>query len=119
MMERTVTDGTARRSFHDARGNAFLPGIRVAGKTGTLSGSDPYRGYTWWVGFAPADRPTIAVAALVVNTPRWRIKASYLARETLRYYLVERPALEAAQAAAAAAEAEPPAPPDAEAAGDE
>ena len=109
MMERTVTDGTARRSFFDQRGNAFLPDIRVAGKTGTLSGTDPYRGYTWWVGFAPADHPTIAVAALVVNTPRWRIKASYLARETLRWYLVEKPEIEARrareQAAAQAADA--------------
>ncbi len=88
MMELTVTDGTARRTFHDPAGNAFIPGVRIAGKTGTLSGTDPYRGYTWWVGFAPADAPTIAVAALVVNTPRWRIKASYLAREALRNYLV-------------------------------
>lgn len=90
MMERTVTHGTARRSFFDRRGQAFLPGIRVAGKTGTLSGSDPYRGYSWWVGFAPADEPTIALAALVVNEPRWRIKASYIAREALRHYLVVR-----------------------------
>jgi cell division protein FtsI/penicillin-binding protein 2 len=91
MMERTVTHGTARRTFHDNDGNAFLPGVRIAGKTGTLTGSDPYRGYTWWVGFAPADAPTIAVAALVVNDPTWRVKASYMARETLRYYLVEAP----------------------------
>jgi hypothetical protein len=34
-----------------------------------------------------------------VNTPRWRIKASYVARETLRWYLVERPAAAPAQAA--------------------
>lgn len=91
MMRNTVRRGTARRTFHDQRGNAFLPGIEVAGKTGTLSAERPYRGYTWWVGFAPADEPTIAVAALVVNTPRWRIKASYVARETLRWHLVEGP----------------------------
>ena len=91
--------GTARRTFHDRHGRPFLPGVRIAGKTGTLSGSDPYRGYTWWVGFAPAEAPTIAVAALAVNTPLWRIKASYVAREALRYYLVERPTEEAAAAA--------------------
>lgn len=96
MMERTVTRGTARRSFFDRRGRPFLPGIRVAGKTGTLSASEPYRGYTWWVGYAPLDDPKIAVAALVVNEPRWRIKASYMAREALRYYLLERPSLESA-----------------------
>ncbi len=99
MMENTVRRGTARRTFHDRRGRAFLPDIRIAGKTGTLSSERPYRGYTWWVGYAPADAPTIAVAALAVNTPLWRIKASYIAREALRYYLVERPAEEAARAA--------------------
>lgn len=90
MMERTTTEGTGRRSFYDRSGRPFLPGIRVAGKTGTLSATDPYRGYTWWVGFAPIDAPRIAVASLVVNRPEWRIKASYVAREALRFYLVER-----------------------------
>ena len=88
--------GTARRAFHDPRGVPFLPGISVAGKTGTLSGENPYRGYTWWVGFAPAEHPTIALAALAVNTPEWRIKASTVAREALRNYLV-RPAPRAAR----------------------
>lgn len=103
MMERTVSSGTARSAFVDPHGVAFLPGIRVAGKTGTLTQERPdYRGYTWFVGFAPADAPTIAVAALVINSPEWRIKASYLAREALRYYLVERPRVEASAARSAA-----------------
>jgi beta-lactamase class D len=66
-----------------------LPGIAVAGKTGSLSSERPFRHYTWWVGHAPADAPKIAVAALVVNTPEWRIKASYLAREALKQFLVQ------------------------------
>jgi cell division protein FtsI/penicillin-binding protein 2 len=94
MMQRTVTSGTAHKTFFDDRGNAFLPGIPVAGKTGTLSKERPYRGYTWWIGFAPADAPKIAVSALVVNSPKWRIKASYVAREALRYFLIEKPRLE-------------------------
>ena len=127
MMRETVVHGTARRYFYDRRGNAFLPGIAAAGKTGTLAGSDPYRGYTWFVGFAPLDDPRIAVAALVVNDPQWRIKGAFAAREAMRYWLVQRPrdirraereaerrveeaAREAAQAEAALAEAaeEPP-----------
>ena len=109
MMRNTVEHGTARRTFHDPAGVPFLPGIRIAGKTGTLSGENPYRGYTWWVGFAPADRPTIAVAALVVNTPMWRIKASFVAREALRYHLVQGPheRAEAQRRAARAAAAAP------------
>lgn len=108
MMERTVSrQGTGRSAFFDERGNPFLPDISVAGKTGTLSAERPYRGYTWFVGYAPADNPTIAVAALVVNTPRWRIKAAFLARETLRHYLVSAPA-RARRAEAQAASAETP-----------
>ena len=91
MMRRTVTRGTARQYFFDRRGNAFLPNISAAGKTGTLNGSDPYRGYTWFVGFAPVEDPQIAVAALVINEPRWRIKGAFVARETMRYWLVTRP----------------------------
>ncbi len=92
MMRRTLArGGTARRYFVDQRGNAFLPGIAAAGKTGTLAGDDPYRGYTWFIGFAPVDDPQIAVAALVVNEPRWRIKGALVARETMRHWLVTRP----------------------------
>lgn len=91
MMRETVSHGTARRYFFDRRGNSFLPGIDAAGKTGTLAGSDPYRGYTWFVGFAPVEQPEIAVASLVVNDPAWRIKGAYAAREAMRYWLVQRP----------------------------
>jgi cell division protein FtsI/penicillin-binding protein 2 len=96
MMLRTVHDGTARNAFHDARGRPYLPAIEVAGKTGSLSASDPYRAYSWWVGFAPAERPKIALAALIVNTANWRIKSSYLAREALHEYLVTKDAVGAA-----------------------
>ncbi len=88
MMTRTVTHGTSKKAFWDPRGRPFLPGITVAGKTGTLSRYNPHRTYNWWVGYAPVDDPKIAVAALVVNEPKWRIKASYVARETLRNYLL-------------------------------
>ncbi len=94
MMERTVSEGTGFRAFHDARGAPLLPGIVVAGKTGTLSDAEGQRHYTWFTGFAPA-RPTpgldqVAIAALVVNGASWRIKASGLACDVLRAYFAER-----------------------------
>jgi penicillin-binding protein A len=90
MMLRTVRDGTAHGAFYDARGRPLLPGIDVAGKTGSLSANDPYRAYSWWVGFAPADKPRIALAALVVNSPLWRIKSSFVARSALEEYLLPK-----------------------------
>ncbi|HET8934557.1 MAG TPA: penicillin-binding transpeptidase domain-containing protein [Polyangiales bacterium] len=91
MMLRTVSDGTSRSAFLDQRGRPILPGISVAGKTGSLSASNPYRAYSWWVGFAPADKPRIALAVLVVNSALWRIKSSFVARELLREYLSLQP----------------------------
>jgi cell division protein FtsI/penicillin-binding protein 2 len=91
MMTETVARGTSRSAFFDPQGVPFLPGIAVAGKTGSLSSESPYRAYSWFVGYAPEDKPRIALAALVVNTPKWRIKSSYLAREALRNYLIRKP----------------------------
>ena len=88
MMRRTVTQGTSKKAFFDSKGRPFLPGVSVAGKTGTLSSSNPYQSYNWWVGYAPVDAPKIALGVLVINKPKWRIKASYVARETLRHYLM-------------------------------
>lgn len=88
MMAETVTEGTARKAFRE-RGRPVLRGIEVAGKTGSLDDRHPFHDYTWFVGFAPKDHPTIAVAAVVVNDLIWRIRAPYIARETLRYYLAD------------------------------
>jgi penicillin-binding protein A len=90
MMENTINEGTSWRAFHDPHGAAFLPGIEVAGKTGTLTDGEAHRYYTWFTGFAPAhpDPSTrqVAVAALVVNGPTWQVKANVMAREVLRAY---------------------------------
>ncbi len=88
MLEQTVTAGTARKVFRER-------GFRVAnavGKTGSLADKKPFRDYTWFVGYAPKDNPRIAVAALIVNDPIWRIRATWLARETMRLYLARQPA---------------------------
>ena len=83
MMLRTVRDGTSREAFRDPRGRPYLNGIEVAGKTGSLSIYNPYQAFSWWVGFAPADEPRVALAALVINSEKWRIKSSFVARDAL------------------------------------
>lgn len=90
MMENTVRDGSAYKTFHDRRGTSFLPGINVAGKTGTLTRHKENRHYTWLVAYAPVEEPEIVVAALVVNTPQWHIKGPDLARDVLRAYFAQK-----------------------------
>ena len=90
MMRETVANGSAFKSFHDAQGRPYIPGVAVAGKTGTLTDYKQNRFYTWFVGFAPADAPEIAISTLVVNTPEWQIKAPQLAREVLRAYFEKK-----------------------------
>ena len=88
MMKYTVTEGTATSSFRE-RGRSVLGDIEVAGKTGSMSNHRrPFMDYSWFVGFAPADDPQIAVAAVVVNGRKWTIHAPYVAREAFRAYLV-------------------------------
>jgi cell division protein FtsI/penicillin-binding protein 2 len=93
MMELTTRIGTAKATFRNRRGQRYLP-IEVAGKTGTLSAETDhgYVGYSWFVGYAPADRPTIAFAVALGNSPTWRIKATYVGRHIVSEHLAERAA---------------------------
>ena len=86
MMVRTTVMGSARRGFQSRRGRPFLRKIKVGGKTGSLSRKHPYLQYSWFVGFAPADKPEVAFAVLLGNPARWRIKAHTAARMMLSRY---------------------------------
>jgi peptidoglycan glycosyltransferase len=56
LMERVVASGSGTR--------ATVPNVRVAGKTGTAeTGVGPP--HVWFIGFAPVEQPTIALAVLV------------------------------------------------------
>jgi penicillin-binding protein A len=84
MMIATVDSGTAFKGFHDLDQRRFLPEISVAGKTGTLVRSRPsYLEYSWFVGFAPSDQPTVSISVLLGNPARWHLKAHTAARMVL------------------------------------
>jgi penicillin-binding protein A len=91
MMENTVESGTSYKSFHDRNGKAYLPDVKVAGKTGTLTkaaADGPF--YTWFVGFAPSRKPEVAIAVLAANHLKWRTKATNIASDMLRVYFSEK-----------------------------
>lgn len=103
MLAQTVKNGTARRIFHE-RGVGLPDAV---GKTGSLADKRPFRDYTWFVGYAPKQNPRIAVAAVIVNDPYWRIRATWLGREAMRLYLAKPAAAAPPPPAAPAAAATP------------
>ena len=60
MMVATVDSGTATP--------AQIPGVQVAGKTGTAQSTADRPPYAWFVSFAPADNPQVAVDVLVQSS---------------------------------------------------
>ena len=59
MMQRVVNAGTGTA--------AALEGIQVAGKTGTAEKGDGTN-LAWFIGFAPADDPQVAIAVVIEDT---------------------------------------------------
>lgn len=57
MMLTVVNDGTGTR--------AQIPGVQVAGKTGTAQHARGAAPHAWFIAFAPADDPKVAVAVVV------------------------------------------------------
>ncbi len=90
-MKGVVDAGTARSVHTEA--------YTVGGKTGTAEVFRPksygdkdspsipkkYRAHAWFIGFAPVEKPQIAIAVLVENHPHY---APVVAKKVLDYYLL-------------------------------
>jgi cell division protein FtsI/penicillin-binding protein 2 len=75
MMVGTCESGSAAKSFRKG------PKLRVAGKTGTLTRDDPYYiEHSWFVGFAPYEKPEIIVSVLFGNPESWHLRGHEGAR---------------------------------------
>jgi peptidoglycan glycosyltransferase len=85
MLSSTVLTGTSRKAFHDRRGRALLD-VTIAAKTGSINGSDPKGHYSWFAAFAPIQNPRIALVALVINSDKWKIKASQVGEQALEEF---------------------------------
>jgi penicillin-binding protein A len=80
MMKSVVANGSGRA--------ARIPGVEVAGKTGTAQVSEDVADHTWFMGFAPADDPKIAVAVFVANGGgTGGERSAPIARQVMQAYL--------------------------------
>jgi peptidoglycan glycosyltransferase len=61
--------------------NAQIPGVEVAGKTGTAQSDPKRKPFAWFTSFAPVDNPAVAVAVIVedADIPRNDIAGGRLA----------------------------------------
>jgi peptidoglycan glycosyltransferase len=75
MMEAVVSEGTGV--------SAAIPGVTVAGKTGTAEVGPHRPSDAWFIAFAPAENPTVAVAVLIVNGGVGGTVAAPIAREVM------------------------------------
>jgi peptidoglycan glycosyltransferase len=65
---------------------AAVPGIPTAGKSGTAQLGGTGEPNSWFIGFAPADHPQVAIAVLVEHGGRGGERAAPLAGQLLKAY---------------------------------
>jgi penicillin-binding protein A len=79
MMQAVVSNGTG--------GAAQIPGVSVAGKTGTAENQPGQPTHAWFIGFAPAANPQVAVAVLVEHGGVGGVTAAPIARQVMQAVL--------------------------------
>jgi len=78
-----VVEGTAKA--------AAVPGVQVAGKTGSTEHAGGGKTHAWFVGFAPLDHPKIAVCVLLEGVGHGGEVAAPIAGAVMRKYLATNP----------------------------
>lgn len=70
-----------------ARSGTQIPGVRWAGKTGSSEHKKGTKTHSWFVGFAPAENPVIAIAVVVESAGHGGEVAAPLAARVVRKWL--------------------------------
>jgi penicillin-binding protein A len=83
MMQAVVTGGTGQE--------AQIPGVPVAGKTGTAETGNSGINTTWFIAFAPADHPRVAVAVVLQNQTGFGGATAAPIAKTVMEALLKRP----------------------------
>jgi cell division protein FtsI/penicillin-binding protein 2 len=66
---------------------AKVPGVTTAGKSGTAELGGTGEPHSWFIGFAPAEDPRVAIAVLVEQAGRGGEVASPIAGDLMARYL--------------------------------
>ncbi len=78
-----AVEGSVGRQFTTG---AKVPGIQTAGKSGTAELGGSGEPHSWFIGFAPANDPQIAIAVLVERGGRGGARAAPLAGSLMKAY---------------------------------
>lgn len=78
-MQRVVATGTGA--------SARIEGISFAGKTGSADTRQTQRAHAWFIGFAPVEKPRIAIAVVLEAAGRGGEEAAPVARSVVSRYL--------------------------------
>lgn len=82
-MRQTITAGSARSL-------SIVP-VPVAGKTGTAQWSTKKGPHAWFIGFAPYEKPELAITVLVEEGVEGSTMAAPIARDILKWYFTVHP----------------------------
>lgn len=85
MMAGTCDSGSAAKTFKRKKK------VSVAGKTGTLSTNTPFfMEHSWFVGFAPTDKPQLVISVLLGNPESWHLRGHEAAKRLIDKALAPR-----------------------------
>lgn len=89
LMHSVIVYGTARKQFKDMKNSNRFNDFSYGGKTGSVD-KDGIGRVDWFIGFASHPDfidERIAVGVVTAHGAYWTVHSSYLASETMRYYL--------------------------------
>lgn len=88
LAQATIVKGTARSSFRRSR--YLLDKLEIGGKTGSLTGGEPFGKRDWFVSYAKSledkNDKGISICVMIVNQKKWYIKSPLLAKNIMEYY---------------------------------
>lgn len=94
-MAGVVREGTGARAFAGAAyqsggktGTAQVVAMKKTEKHGTKHAIERFRDHSWYIAFAPLDKPKIAIAIIVENGGYGSESAAPIVRKAMDYYLL-------------------------------